>query len=225
MATVVVIGASRGIGFEFARQYQIDGWNVVATVRDPAAGAALTGLGARVAVVDVTDEASVAALAASLADTAIDHLIVNAGIYGPRTSGYAGLDPKAWLDVMATNVVGAWRVAAALVDRVAASDTRRIAFISSRMGSMARNDSGGAYIYRSSKAALNAVVKSFAIDTAARGTTVLAFHPGWVRTDMGGPNADIDAATSVAGMRRVLAKAAVADSGRFFNYDGAAIDW
>jgi NAD(P)-dependent dehydrogenase (short-subunit alcohol dehydrogenase family) len=117
------------------------------------------------------------------------------------------------------------KVSASFVDHVARSDLKRIVTVTSIMGSMERNDAGGAYIYRSSKAAANAVMKSLAIDVQPRDITVVVLHPGWVRTDMGGPGADIDPSESVAGMRRVIGGLSTADNGRFLNYDGASLPW
>lgn len=227
MPTVLITGASRGIGREFARQYAAEGWRVIATCRDPAAG----DLDGEVHRLDVTDAASVAALRDAMSGEAIDLLINNAGIYGPRDSTLGRIDYDAWEKVLRTNVLAPIRVAEALADAVARSARRRMAFVSSRMGSIADNDprrgyaAGGEYIYRSSKTALNMAVKSLSIDPAGKGITCLLFHPGWVRTDMGGPSATIDAKTSVAGMRAVIEGATAADNGRFFNYDGTEIAW
>ena len=225
MPTVVITGASRGLGFEFAKQYKADGWNVIATCRDPAKADGLKALGVRVEALDVDDAAQTKALAAKLALETVDLLILNAGIYGPRTTGYQDLDEAAWAQVLNTNVMGPIRLAAAMADGLAKGGMKKLAFVSSRMGSIGANDSGGAYIYRSSKAALNAVIKSFALDTREQGLTSISLHPGWVQTDMGGPSAAIDPTTSVTGMRAVIAKAQFADSGSFFNYDGAPIPW
>ncbi len=230
--TVMITGASRGIGLEFARQYAADGWRVLATCRDPGRAEGLARLAAEaggeieVRALDVTRGEAVARLAAGWAGRAIDLLVNNAGIYGPRERADLGrVDYSAWAEVLDVNVMGALRVAEAFADHVAASDRRLIAVISSRMGSIAENETGGNYIYRSSKAALNAVVKSLALDLEPRGVVAVAFHPGWVRTDMGGPGAAIDAETSVAGMRRVIAGLGAADSGRFLDYEGAVVAW
>jgi NAD(P)-dependent dehydrogenase (short-subunit alcohol dehydrogenase family) len=225
MPTVVITGASRGLGFEFAKQYRADGWTVIATCRDPAKADALKALGVRIEALDVDSAAQTKALAAKLAGEPIDLLILNAGIYGPRTTGYQDLDEDAWAQVLKTNVMAPLRFAAAMADTLAKGGMKKLAFVSSRMGSIGANDAGGAYIYRSSKAALNAVIKSFALDTKEKGLTSISLHPGWVQTDMGGPSAAIDPTTSVTGMRAVIAKAQNSDNGSFFNYDGEGLPW
>ncbi len=225
MPTVVITGASRGLGFEFAKQYAADGWTVIATCRDPSKADALKALKVRVEALDVDSAEQTKALAAKLSAETIDLLILNAGIYGPRTAGYNDLDEAAWAEVLKTNVMGPLRLAAAMAEGLAKGGMKKLAFVSSRMGSIGGNEAGGSYIYRSSKAALNAVIKSFALDTRDLGLTAILLHPGWVQTDMGGPSAAIDPSTSVTGMRAVIANARNSDSGSFFNYDGAALPW
>ena len=226
MPTVLITGAGRGLGLEFAKQYAEDGWTVHAACRDPEAAAALRGLGdgVRLARLDVTSAEQVAELADDLRGEAIDLLLNNAGIYGPREYPLGEIDYAAWAEVLRVNTLAPLRVAAAFAEHVAASGQKRMAFVSSRMGSIEQN-SGGGYIYRSSKAALNAAVKSLAIDLASRGVTAVVIHPGWVRTDMGGPGAAITPAVSVAGMRRVFAGLTPDDGGRFFDYDGSNLPW
>lgn len=228
MPTVLVTGAARGLGFEFARQYAADGWRVIATVRAPEAGAKLAALGKSVEVhlLDVTDPAAAARLARDLNGQAIDVLLCNAGIYGPRDKQSVGtVDWDAWGQVMRTNVMGPMALAGAFADHVAASDRRLIVMVSSQMGSMGAGGSGGAYIYRSSKAALNAIAKNLSADLAARGIAVIAVHPGWVRTDMGGAGASLTPERSVRDLRAVFAKLGRGDSGKFFNHDGSEIPW
>ncbi|UCH73397.1 MAG: SDR family oxidoreductase [Rhodospirillales bacterium] len=221
MPTVLITGASRGIGREFARQYEAGGWRVIATCRDPAA----YDLEGEVFRLDVTDPSGIAALRRELDGEGIDLLINNAGIHGPRDSHLGAIDYGAWEEVLATNVLGPIRVAEIFAELVERSNLKKMVFISSRMGSIGENTSGGSYIYRSSKAGLNMAVASLAIDLYGRGIVCLLFHPGWVRTDMGGASAPIDAATSVAGMRAVIDRARGADNGRFFNYDGKELPW
>lgn len=221
MPTVLITGAGRGIGREFARQYEAGGWRVVATCRDPSK----YDLEGEVYPLDVTDPASIAALHGELNGEGIDLLINNAGIYGPRGAALGSIDYSAWEDVLKTNVLGPVRVAEAFADMVGRSDLKIMVFISSKMGSIGDNTSGGGYIYRSSKTALNMAVASLSVDLSGRGIICLLFHPGWVNTDMGGASAPIDAAASVAGMRAVIDRATPADSGRFFNYDGKQLPW
>jgi NAD(P)-dependent dehydrogenase (short-subunit alcohol dehydrogenase family) len=226
MPNVLITGANRGIGLEFARSFAADGWSVHACCRQPDKAAALKALAGEVAVhrLDVTDGLQVAGLARELADRPIDLLLNNAGIYGPRT-GFGETDYDEWAPVFRVNTMAPLRMAERFVAQVARSERRLIANVSSRMGSIGDNSRGGSYIYRSSKAALNMVVKSLSADLAGRGIAVVAFHPGWVQTDMGGPEAAITAAESVAGMRAVIERLGPADNGKFFNYDGSEIPW
>jgi NAD(P)-dependent dehydrogenase (short-subunit alcohol dehydrogenase family) len=231
MPTLLITGASRGLGLEFTRHYAMAGWQAIATCRNPERADALRAFadraGGRVEIValDVTDPEASRRLAAGIGGRPIDVLIANAGIAGPRDAAPTDIDEAAWAEVMRVNVMAPLRLAGLLTDAVAASERKLMAFISSRLGSMAANQTGGGYIYRSSKAALNAVVKSLAIDLAKRGITAVALHPGWVKTDMGGPGADIDAATSVAGMAHVLERITLGDSGRLITYSGEPLPW
>jgi NAD(P)-dependent dehydrogenase (short-subunit alcohol dehydrogenase family) len=228
--TVVITGTSRGIGLEFARQYVEDGWRVYATCRQPERAMELSRLaaanpGLTVHPLDVTNAAQIRAIAAVLGNEPVDLLINNAGTYGPDGVRFGNTDETGWIENFRTNVIGPMKMMEALVDNLAASELRLIASLSSKMGSMADNGSGGAYIYRSGKAALNAVMKSAAIDLAPRGITAVALHPGWVRTAMGGPNGEIDADTSARRMRELLARVTPDDAGSFFDIDGSIIPW
>lgn len=219
---VLVVGASRGIGREFVRQYLADGAQVTATARSAEALAALRAEGAATITLDVADTASCAGLAWQLDGLSFDVAIVCAGVYGPRT---AGLEPPSAADfdaVMHTNVLGPMRVIPQLADGLAPG--ARLAVISSRMGSIGSRAATGGWLYRASKAAVNSVLKDASLVLAGRAVCV-AFHPGWVRTDMGGAGADIEAEVSVAGMRGVLAGLAAGDNGRFLNHDGSEIPW
>lgn len=231
MSSVLITGAGRGIGLAFSEQYAAAGWRVFATCRAPERAAELQAIAERNAdtislhPLDVGERAASAALADELADEAIDVLLNNAGIYGPRPQGFADADDAAWARVLDTNVIGPLRMAQAFAPHVGRSARKLIVTLSSRMASMGENDAGGAYIYRSSKAALNAVVKSLAIDLGARGIVSVCFHPGWVSSDMGGPGAPLSPAESAAGMRRVIDGLGPDDNGRFLDYDGGTIAW
>jgi NAD(P)-dependent dehydrogenase (short-subunit alcohol dehydrogenase family) len=223
MSTVLVIGASRGIGLEFVRQYAADGARVIGTVRRPDDAVRLRDFGAKPLTFDVLDEAAVAELGVQLHGESLDVVIYNAGVYGPRTSAIAapgGLDFDA---VMHVNVRAPMQIIPQLAPLLAASG--RLVVISSRMGSVSLMSSTSGWLYRASKAAVNAALRSAAIELGARGIVCIAFHPGWVRTDMGGAGADIDAATSVAGMRRVLAGANASQNGKFLNFNGEQLAW
>ena len=219
---VLVIGASRGIGREFVRQYLTDGAAVTATARRETDVAELTALGASAFALDVTDAASASGLAWRIDGAAFDVAIVNAGVYGPRTQGLETPSAIDFDTVMHTNVLGAMRVIPQLADALAPG--ARLAVLSSRMASIGSRHSSSGWLYRASKAALNSVLKDSAL---VLGTKVIcvAFHPGWVQTDMGGAKADLPVAHSVADMRRVLAGLAAADSGSFLNHDGGPIAW
>ena len=226
MPTVFITGASRGLGLEFARQYAGEGWRVLAACRAPAQAAALDAIAGDVTVLplDVADRDAVAGLPARLGEGAIDLLINNAGVYG-RGQSLGRIDYAGWESVLRTNVLGPIAVAEALLPNLRRAGGARIALMSSKMGSIADNTSGGTYAYRSSKAALNAAGRSLAHDLAGEGIAVIMLHPGWVRTDMGGAGGLIDAPESVAGLRRVIAGAEMRHSGRFYAYDGAEIPW
>jgi len=219
MPNVIVIGASRGIGREFATRYAADGWQVLATVRRPADAAQFDGVaGITTAIADTGDAASLVALPAFAADL----IVVNAGV-GSREPGVAAIDPANWTHVMTVNALGPLLVATALGDRL--KDGGSFVALSSLMGSIADNGGGGAYSYRMSKAALNMGLQNLALEWRARGIAVAALHPGWVRTDMGGSNAPVEIADSVAGMREVIAGLAAGKGAGFVDYRGKALDW
>jgi NAD(P)-dependent dehydrogenase (short-subunit alcohol dehydrogenase family) len=174
---------------------------------------------------DVTEAASIRAAAAKLRGKPIDVLLNNAGVGGPRGQTIGSIDYEIWARVLDVNTLGLMRVAEAFVDSVAQSDRRLIVTITSGMGSIGNNSSGGAFAYRSSKAAVNMVVRSLAIDLAPRGITCVVMNPGWVQTDMGGPKARLTVAESVAAMRQLIDKLGPAQSGKFFNYNGREYAW
>ncbi|MGH6719678.1 MAG: SDR family oxidoreductase [Alphaproteobacteria bacterium] len=226
MPTALITGASRGIGLEFVRQYAADGWRVIATCRDPRTARALGDLkGPRVVVhpLDVADAAAIARLGRELEGQPIDVLVSNAGIWYRDGECFGALDYAAWERSFAVITLATARLAEALADGVAASTERKIVAVSSRLGSLALMQSG--YLYASTKAALNAIVKGLAQDLKGRGIIAIAMTPGWVRTDMGGPDAALSVDQSVAGMRRVIAGLAPADSGGFFAHDGATVPY
>jgi len=222
LPTVLITGAGRGIGLEFARQYAAAGWEVIATVRDPAQAETLRGLGARVETLDMEDFAALAGFPARLAGSSIDLFIANAGVSGPQRIDSAEAAGR-WEKVHAVNAVAPTLLAEALLPKVAAAGGKMVA-ITSRMGSIA--DSSGGYIaYRASKAALNAAWRALALSVADRPVTLAMFHPGWVKTDMGGPNALLTMPDSVASLRRVIESLSSAQNGAFLNYDGEPLPW
>ena len=225
MPTVLVIGASRGIGLEFVRQYVAGGWRVYATSRDAGDPGALGDIpGPTLFNLDVRQAEDIAALRRDLAGTPIDVMIHNAAIYGPRNAGFGSLDTDAWREVLHVNAVAPLKLAEALIENVLAGDRKVMAFLSSRMGSIGEAG-GGDYIYRTSKAALNAGVRNLASDMKSRRLIAAVFHPGWVQTEMGGPGAVLTPTQSVAGLCKVIAGLRPKDNGHFYNYDGKEIPW
>ncbi len=229
--TVLVTGSNRGIGLEFVRQYLAAGWRVFATCRSPERALDLAKLAAdnpdalSLHPLDVTETSQVNGLKAVMHGMALDVLINNAGVLGPKEQGFGHTDVDAWAYTFKVNAVAPLKLIEALRDNLAAGRLRIAANLSSRMGSIADNDSGGYYIYRSSKAALNAALKSASLDLAGAGIRVVALHPGWVRTAMGGAGAETDPADSVRMMRRLIEGLGPHDSGRFLDLDGSAIPW
>jgi len=236
MPTVLVTGANRGLGLEFVRQYAADGWTVHAACRDPDHAVELGELaqshvGLQPQRLEVTDADSVRRLATALRGQPIDVLINNAGVFGPKRSDehdpgqvFGSIDFDAWMHVVRVNTLAPLRVAQAFIDQVAASTQRKIVTVSSNMGSIAGTP-GGYYAYRSSKAAVNMVMACLARDVAACGVAVGLYCPGWVRTDMGGPQAELDPQTSIAALRRRIAELDLGSSGRLWSYDGSEIAW
>jgi NAD(P)-dependent dehydrogenase (short-subunit alcohol dehydrogenase family) len=221
MPTVLVTGASRGIGREFVRQYREAGWRVLATCRDPQGAGYAKG---EAFELDVADPVNIKNLVKELEGESIDVLINNAGINLAKQSSFGNLDYDAWEEVMWVNVLAPLRIAECFAPHVERSERKQIIFLSSIMGSIAGN-SGGMPIYRSSKAALNQAVQSVTPALRARGVTCLLIHPGWVKTDMGGPSAAIDVQTSVLGMRETIEGLTPSMSGAYVNYDGSTIAW
>jgi NAD(P)-dependent dehydrogenase (short-subunit alcohol dehydrogenase family) len=226
MPTVLITGANRGIGLELARAYAADGWRVHATARDVDGAAELRAVPGNVAIrpLDVDDAVAGRTLATAMRGEPIDLLLQNAGILGPRGVKFDQADDEVWMQLMRTNAMAPLRLSALLVDNVAASERRQMAFVSSKMGSIGLS-TGGSYMYRSSKAALNSVVKTLAADLAPRGVTCVALHPGGVRTRMGSAASALDAPTSAAALKRVLDAVGPADNGAFINYDGERLPW
>ena len=230
---ILITGTNRGIGLELVRQYAGQGHNIFATSRDNYRSAELrqlqeqANLGQiKILPLEVTDAASRTSFKNALGDTPLDLFINNAGIYGPRSVPISELDEREWLHVFHTNTIAPLKMVDLLrTNLCAATGGATIAVLSTKMGSIADNTSGGNYPYRSSKAAVNCVVKGLAIDLAEDNIKVVALHPGWVRTDMGGPNALIDTNTSVKGLRKVIAELSQEQSGLFINYDGSILPW
>ncbi len=232
MKTVLITGANRGIGLEFVRQYADNGWRVLACARNPSTSSDLNQLAAKfpdvihIHALDVTDHERIAQLSHELSTDNIDLLINNAGAYPTvRGATFHQVDYDAWGYAFKVNSMAPLKMVDAFFPQISRSESKKIVTITSKMGSVTDNRGGGSYVYRSSKSAVNIVMKSLAIDLESKGFVVALLHPGWVRTDMGGPNGLISAEKSVSGMRRVIDGLTHTDTGKFFAFDGQIIPW
>lgn len=219
---ILIIGASRGIGLELVRQCRAEGHAVTATARDAPGLARLTALGASAIALDVADAASCAGLARQIDGAAFDQVWLVAGVYGPRTAALQPPSAAEFDQVMHTNVLAAMRLLPQLDGALAPQ--AKVAVISSKMGSMGLRSSTSSWLYRASKAAVNSVLKDASLAWAGRAICV-SFHPGWVRTDMGGAGADLTVEQSATDLRASLARLTPADNGGFFNHDGQPLAW
>lgn len=236
MPTVLVTGANRGLGLEFARQYTADGWEVIACCRHPQGAPALHELAAdtgrlRIEALDVQDREAIDALALRLAGKPIDVLLNNAGLFGPKAraerdprQSFGHFDYALWQQLLEVNLFAPMKMAEALLDNVALGSRKRIVVISSALASIAGTEPGN-YFYRSSKTAVNMAMATLATELRGQGISVGIFCPGWVATDMGGPDASLQPAESVAGLRRLIDELGPADSGCFRRFDGVTIPW
>jgi NAD(P)-dependent dehydrogenase (short-subunit alcohol dehydrogenase family) len=228
---VLITGASRGIGLEMVKYGIEQNWRIFACCRHPQQADSLLAVAklangrVTVHVADMDELATVQALAYELRNEAIDILINNAGVYGSDRSKFGNVDVHSWINTFKVNSIAPLKVAEALIEQVRMGDKKIIACMSSKMGSMADNGYGNSYIYRSSKAALNAVVKSMSIDLKDEGIKCVALHPGWVKTDMGGPNAEITTRECVTSLFNIILSLQPEDGGRFIDIDGADIPW
>jgi NAD(P)-dependent dehydrogenase (short-subunit alcohol dehydrogenase family) len=239
MPTVLITGAGRGLGLEFVRQYAADGWTVIATARTPDRHAELGTLTKAAAgriklhTLDVADHAAIDALAARYEGVPVDVLINNSGTMGRQSFAgqgmqaqrFGGSDYEDWTYTFRVNALAPMKMAEAFVENVAASAQKKIVTLSSLIASIGSNNLGGLYAYRSTKAAVNAIMKSMALDLARRGIVAVPVHPGWAATDLGGPNAPVRPQHSVAGLRQVIAGLTKEKSGRFWQFDGKELPW
>jgi len=231
MPTLLITGANRGVGLELCNQYLKEGWTVHACCRKPKKAKALNKLADDnkdkliVHKLEVTKEKQMDALKKALKDKPLDILINNAGVHALGASQFGQSDNKAWREAVAVNLIAPMKMMEHFVENIAMSDRKIIASMSSKMGSINDNTSGGSYAYRATKAALNAVMVSAAHDLRHLDITALILHPGWVRTDMGGPNGEISVEESAVMLRKILAECDITDSGKFFDIDGTIIPW
>ena len=229
MPSILITGANRGLGLEFAKQYAEAGYRVFAAVRDPEGAAQLRALASQhaalsVHALEVAEERSVQALARELAGEPIDILLNNAGWYGPKRQSVGQLDLEGFLETLRINTVAPLRMVEAFLPQVEKSQRKLLIAITSGMGSIAES-SGGYYAYRASKAALNMSFRNLALDLKARGIISVVINPGWVKTDMGGPGAQLEPAQSIGMMRTIFDGLTLADSGNFLNYRGGTLPW
>ncbi len=230
MPTLLITGANRGIGLELCKQYLAEGWEVHACCRKPKKAKELETLTEKnkkltIHKLDVTNDKQMDKLKKALKNKPVDILLNNAGVHALGASQFGKTDDKAWEEAVAINLIAPMKMMEHFVENVAISDKKIIASMSSKMGSMDDNSSGGSYAYRATKAALNAVMVSAAHDLRHLDITALILHPGWVRTDMGGPNGEISVEESAQKLRKILDECDITDSGKFFDIDGSIIPW
>ena len=217
MPKVLITGANRGLGLAFVRQYKDSGWDIVATARE--SSPELDALGVQVETLEMSDLGSVVDFGKQF--DRLDLLIANAGTYGPREVRDAKAGSE-WAETFVVNTIAPYLLAQSVLPAVKAAGGKLIA-VSTRMGSIEDNDSGGFIAYRSSKSALNSACRSLAIDNP--GVTCAVLHPGWVQTRMGGSSAPLEPEESIAGMRKVIEALGRDQSGGFFAYDGTTVPW
>ena len=230
MTNVVITGANRGLGLGFVKNYLGKNVDVVSTTRDLKSSKELLALKERfpnnleIFELDLLKEEAGHTLANFLAGRPIDILINNAGV-GSTKQYFEAVSPKPWLEVLKVNLIAPLMITQSIINNVKKGSDKKIYFLSSQLGSIGDNARGGMYIYRSSKTGLNQVVKSLSVDLKPQGITVVALHPGWVKTDMGGPNAPVSIDESIEGMTQVIHTTDIRDTGRFLNYDGKELPW
>ena len=228
--SILITGTNRGIGLEFVKHYLKNNEKVIATCRNRNSAKDLLELenttsNLSLVELDVSKPNSIDEFTSKIANQPIDTFINNAGVFGPRNIEFGNFNAKEWLDVFNINTIAPLLITQKVLKNLRLGKNKKLAFISSKVGSIEDNTGGGMYIYRTSKTALNQVIKSLSIDLKEENFIAVALHPGWVQTDMGGPNALIDTKTSVKGMAEVIDNLASKNSGKFYNYDGSPIPW
>lgn len=228
---LLVTGANRGIGLEIVKYASEQGWRVFACCRNPHNADSLFNVAKlsngqiSVHIADMEELSTLQALSYELRNDAVDILINNAGTYGGDKHKFGSVDTKNWMQAFQINTIAPLKMVEAFTQQIGMGKQKTVACIGSKMGSMSDNGYGNSYIYRSSKAALNSVVKSLSIDLKEQGIVSVVLHPGWVKTDMGGPNAEITSRESVEKMFKNLLNLTIEDSGRFIDIDGTDISW
>ena len=230
MTNVLITGANRGLGLGFVKNYLGKNVDVVSTTRDLKSSKELLALKEKfpnnleIFELDLLKESAGDTLANFLGERPIDILINNAGV-GSTNQHFEAVSPKPWLEVLKVNLIAPLMITQSIINNVKKGSDKKIYFLSSQLGSIGDNASGGMYIYRSSKTGLNQVIKSLSVDLKPQGITVVSLHPGWVKTDMGGPNAPVSIDESIEGMTQVIHTTDIRDTGRFLNYDGKELPW
>jgi NAD(P)-dependent dehydrogenase (short-subunit alcohol dehydrogenase family) len=231
MPSLFITGTNRGIGLELVRQYLLEGWQVYATARQPELAIDLQQLVTQypqnltLYALDVCNETQRQNIATALKGIPLDILINNAGVYGQNDAYFGNTDEEKWHDALNINTIAPMKIMELLVDNIALGDKKIIASMSSKMASMDDNGSGGSYVYRSTKAALNAIMVSVARDLKVLGISAIILHPGWVCTDMGGANGEINTEQSAQRLRSILDAVRLENSGDFYDIDGSIIPW
>ena len=228
MTTVLVTGANRGLGYEFVKQYSENKFDVFACCRNVNEAKKLKELAEtsnkiKVYELDVGNLKVIKSLSQQLKNEKIDVLINNAGIYRSSTVGNINYDD--WMESFKVNTIAPYQIVENFLEQIINSDLKKVVSITSKMGSIDDNTSGGSYIYRSSKTALNSMMRSLTHDLKNQGVATLTLHPGWVRTDMGGPGGWINSIESVQGMIKQIDKLTIDDSGKYLDYAGKTINW
>ena len=230
MKNVLITGANRGLGLGFVKNYLGKNINVVSTTRELKSSKKLLALKEKfpnnleIFELDLLKESAGDILANFLGERPIDILINNAGV-GSTNQYFEAVSPKPWLEVLKVNLIAPLMITQSIINNVKKGSDKKIYFLSSQLGSIGDNASGGMYIYRSSKTGLNQVVKSLSVDLKPQGITVVSLHPGWVKTDMGGPDAPVSIDESIEGMMQVIDSTDIRDTGRFLNYVGKELPW
>ena len=228
MNTAVITGANRGIGLGLVQRYLTAGWHVVACCREPERATELRALASSPQLelhsLDVTDEASIAALASHLSSQTVDVLINNAGINPPKPSSVTNLDYDAWRLALEVNTIAPFRISVALQPMLKRSSRPRVITVSSQMGSFTKN-SPGSVAYRTSKTAANKAMQLLALEFGPDKIVVCPVHPGWVRTDMGGASGEISVEESADGLYALIDRLTMVETGRFFTWDGREHPW
>ena len=226
MPTVLITGANRGLGLEFTKQYAMEGWQIFACCRNPSTAKDLAAIKGKISIhrLDMLDDSQIRQLSQELSGQAIDVLINNAGV-GEFADRLGNIETTKWLSLLHVNMIAPVHMIENFLPHLERGQRKLVVNITSRMGSIEDNHTGGYYLYRSSKAGLNMVMKSIAIELKPRNIAVILLHPGWVKTAMGGQNAPLSPTESIQHLRQVIGKVTIHDTGRFFNYDGQTIPW